>query len=310
MADAPRALLIAGPTASGKTRLAVNLAQRLDGEIINADSMQVYADLSILSARPAAGERGDVAHHLFGHIDGAETYSVGRWLDEALAAIAEIGARGRTPIIAGGTGLYFRALTSGLAETPDPGAAARDKARTLLSDHGVESLYVRAVELDPTAAARVEATDTQRLLRIVEVAEGTGRALSDLQTRTRPALNADAWRSAVLAPERDALNRRIAARAASMVSAGGMEEVSALLARNLAADRPVLKALGVKMLGRLMDGEIAEEEAVEALTIETRQYAKRQRTWFRNQTPDWPRIDPLTDDASEALYSALFRRAE
>lgn len=302
---APRALLIAGPTASGKTRLAVSLARRIGGEIVNADSMQVYADLAILSARPSPDERGGVPHHLFGHVDGPETYSVGRWLDEALPVIRDIQDRGRAPLVVGGTGLYFKALTDGLAETPDPGEAARIEARQYLEDHGVEALARRAYELDPDAAAKVETSDAQRLLRIIEVAAGTGTPLSRLQADTTPALDPGGWRGVVLMPDRDALNARIAARSKAMLQAGAVEEVRALRARDLADDRPVMKALGVRTISSLIDGEIDREQAEERLTIETRQYAKRQRTWFRNQTGDWPRIDPLADNAEESLFRAL-----
>ena len=302
---APRALLIAGPTASGKTRLAVSVARRIGGEIVNADSMQVYADLAVLSARPRPDEQEDVPHHLFGHVDGPETYSVGRWLDEAMLVIRDIQGRGRAPLVVGGTGLYFKALTDGLAETPDPGDAARSEARQYLEDHGVQALARRAHELDPDAAAKVEAADTQRLLRIVEVAAGTGMPLSRLQADTTPALTPDGWRGAVLMPDRDALNARIAARSEAMLQSGAVEEVRALRARGLADDRPVMKALGVRTISRLIDAEIDRDQTVERLTIETRQYAKRQRTWFRNQTGDWPRIDPLASNAEESLIRAL-----
>ena len=267
--------------------------------------MQVYADLAVLSARPRPDEQEDVPHHLFGHVDGPETYSVGRWLDEAMLVIRDIQGRGRAPLVVGGTGLYFKALTDGLAETPDPGDAARSEARQYLEDHGVQALARRAHELDPDAAAKVEAADTQRLLRIVEVAAGTGMPLSRLQADTTPALTPDGWRGAVLMPDRDALNARIAARSEAMLQSGAVEEVRALRARGLADDRPVMKALGVRTISRLIDAEIDRDQTVERLTIETRQYAKRQRTWFRNQTGDWPRIDPLASNAEESLIRAL-----
>jgi len=302
---APRALLIAGPTASGKTGLAVALARRTGGEVINADSMQVYRDLSVLSARPGPDERAGVPHRLFGHVDGAEDYSVGRWLAEARPAIAAARERGAAPIVVGGTGLYFRALTEGLAETPDPGEDARREARRILETEGLEALAERAAALDPDAARRAGRGDPQRLARIVEVALGTGKPLSRYQAETRPALPREAWRAAVLAPEREALNRRIAERARAMMTAGAADEARALLARGLPGDRPVMRALGVATLRRRLAGEIDDDGAVEALTVETRQYAKRQRTWFRNQAPDWPRVDPLSDDAADRLYAAL-----
>ncbi len=297
-------LLIAGPTASGKTTLAVRLAGAADGEIVNADSMQVYADLPILTAQPGTADRGEIPHHLFGHVDGAERYSVGRWLSNALAAITEIQSRGRTPILVGGTGLYYRALTEGLAEAPVPGRAAKARAQEILQAGGLAALADEAHRLDPPAAANVEPNDRQRLLRIVEVALD-GEPLSERQSGTRPAIDLESWRGVVLTADREALIARIEARARAMLKSGAVEEVAALLARELDPELPVMKALGVEAVAEMIAGEASREETIETLTIETRQYAKRQRTWFRNQTPGWPRLDPLATGAETALIEAL-----
>lgn len=299
-----RILLIAGPTASGKSALAIKLAKAAGGEIVNADSMQVYADLPILTARPPASERGAISHHLFGHVDGAERYSVGRWLDDALAVIAEIQSRGRTPILVGGTGLYYRALTEGLAEAPVPGEAAKARAQELLQAGGLKALADEAHRLDPEAATKVDPNDRQRLLRIVEVALD-GKPLSKRQNGTRPAIAPEGWRGVVLTPDREALIARIETRARSMLKCGAVEEVEALLARKLDPELPVMKALGVEAVADMIAGEASREETIETLSIETRQYAKRQRTWFCNQTPGWPRLDPLAPGAETALIEAL-----
>jgi len=301
----PPCILIAGPTASGKSRLAVSLAKRIGGEIINADSMQIYSDLKVLSARPSDEEQAGVPHHLFGVAGSSERYSVGRWRRDALAAMDAVRARGATAIFVGGTGLYYRALTMGLADIPDPGDAARQAAQELLDAEGVVGLAREAARLDPDAAARVDATDTQRLMRIIAVAIGTGAALSQHQRQTTPSLAPGQWCGVVLAPDRAALTARIAKRAEAMLAGGAIDEVKALLAKSPPDDAGVLRALGVETLRQFIEGGISRDEALERLTIETRQYAKRQMTWFRNQTPDWPRIDPLARDAGARLDAAL-----
>jgi len=289
-------LFLAGPTASGKTALALAVAEKLGGEIVNADSMQVYADLRLLSARPTLEQLARVPHHLFGHVDGDTPYSVGHWRDEAVAALNDISARGRTAIVVGGTGLYFRALTDGLADVPAPGEEAEADARALLDTGGIDALRALAEQLDPVGAARVGATDRQRLLRLVAVARGTGTPLSELQARTTPPVLPGAWKGLVLEPDREHLYRRIDARAHHMLDDGAVEEAVTLVARELRADRPVLKALGVATLAAWSAGELTREEALEVLARDTRRYAKRQLTWFRNQTEAWPRVtaaDPV-----------------
>lgn len=298
-------LLIAGPTASGKSALGVEIAQRVNGEIVNADSMQVYRDLSILTARPTPEEMKGVAHHLFGHIDAGAPYSVGRWLVEALAAVADIQARGRVAVLVGGTGLYLRALTEGLAEIPPPTRQAEDRARAILNERGVDSLRAEAARLDPDAAAGVEANDRQRLSRIVAVALGTEKTLSEWRAETEPAIARDSWAGVVIEPERQPLYWRIEARAAEMMSEAARNEVRALLARRLPPDEPIMKALGVSQLAALQRGQATPEQTLDLLQRDTRRYAKRQMTWFRHQTPDWPRIPgPRLRPALAALTAA------
>jgi len=295
-------LFLAGPTASGKTALALSVAEALGGEIVNADSMQVYADLSLLSARPTPDELARAPHHLFGHVDGDTAYSVGHWSTEAVAVLHDIAARGRTAIVVGGTGLYFRALTDGLAEVPAPGKEAEAQAQAVLESRGVEALRALAEQLDPEGAARVAATDRQRLLRLVAVARGTGVALSKLQKRTKPPVLPSAWKGLVLEPDREQLYRRIDARAHRMLEDGAVEEAVALTARGLRADRPVLKALGVATLTAWSAGELTRAQALETLSRDTRRYAKRQLTWFRNQTDAWPRVTTADTTAAIAAW--------
>ncbi len=286
-----RALLIMGPTASGKSALALALAQRIGGEIVNADSMQVYRDLRILTARPSAADEAAVPHRLYGHIDGAERFSVGRWLQQALAAVADIRGRGATPIIVGGTGLYFTALTRGLAEIPpiDETIAASLQAR--LAADGPASLHRTLAEVDAAAAARIQPGDPQRILRALAVFETTGAPLSEWQSRTSPLLKN--WRGWVMeTPDRAALRAAIAARFDAMLGDGALDEVRALAARALPGDLPVMRALGVHELMAHLRREMTRAEAAQAAILASGQYAKRQETWARGQFGGWPRIAP------------------
>lgn len=299
------AWLIAGPTAAGKTALAIAAAQRLNGEIINADSMQVYAGLHVITARPSAEEEAPVPHHLFGVADPAERWSVGRWSEAALARVEDIRARGRTPILVGGTGLYFHALTVGLAPVPEIGGAARTQTAAIEAEGGLEALRQKAEALDPVATARVQPGDRQRLIRIVEVGLETGKALSEFQADTVPLLAEDQWRGLVIEPEREALYARIDRRFDQMLDQGALEEVRAFGERGLDPDLPSMKALGVPPLLAYLRGETGFDAAVELAKRDSRRYAKRQLTWFRNQTASWPRIDLLEPGRAQAALETL-----
>ncbi len=286
----PRIWLIAGPTASGKTALALTLAGEIGGEIVNADSMQIYRDLPVLTASPTAEERARAPHHLFGVVDAAEAWSVGRWQRTALQVLDEIAARGRPAILVGGTGLYFRALTQGLADMPVVPDAVRDAVTEAFDREGEGPFRDRLAAVDPAAAARIEVGDRQRLVRAMSVAEVSGRALSDWQADTTPALAADAWRGVVLDPPRDALYARCDSRLTTMVENGALGEVAALANRRLDPALPALKAVGYRELAGHVAGELSLEEALSAAQQSTRNYAKRQSTWFRNQVPGWNRL--------------------
>ena len=280
-----RALLIAGPTASGKSALALALAERTGGVVINADSMQVYRDLRVLSARPSVEEEARAPHLLYGHVDGAKEYSVAHWLEDVRRVLGELD--GRLPILIGGTGLYFKALTHGLSPMPSIPEAVRQRVRALSED--AEALHARLAALDPETAARLRPSDTQRLMRAIEVFEATGKPLSRWQDeRTDPAvLPADEALKIFLATDRALLRERIAQRFHIMMAQGALDEVRALDARGLAADRTILKAHGVPWLRRHLAGEITLDQAIEGGILDTRQYAKRQDTWFRHQLEGW-----------------------
>lgn len=302
---ATRTLLIAGPTAAGKTALAIAAAERLDGEIVNADSMQIYDGLHLITARPSPEEAARIPHHLFGVADPGERWSAGRWAEAALAACADIRARGRTPILAGGTGLYFHTLTVGLAPVPEIGPVARARAAALVDAGGMEALRDEARRLDPVAEARIEQGDRQRLLRVVEVGLETGRALSDFQVDTQPLLPPGSWRGIVIEPDRAALYDRIDRRFDGMMQAGALAEVEAFAARNLDPDLPAMKALGVPPLIAHLRGELDLDTAIETAKRDSRRYAKRQLTWFRNQTASWPRIVSLDPAAAQAELAGI-----
>jgi len=300
----PTAILIAGPTASGKSALALVLAEKLGGTIVNADSMQVYRDLRVITARPARDEEARVPHLLYGHVDAAENYSVGRWCRDVGAALTEIAALGRVPILVGGTGLYFKALTAGLAAVPPIPADIREKVRSRLQSEGVAPLYAELIECDPVTAHRLMPLDRSRIARALEVMLATGRSLTDWHRDGLPGL-IDPSRAAkiFLTCDRKQLVARIETRFAAMLTAGALEEVRALRERQLDPLLPAMKAHGVPWLIRHLNGELSLDEAAAGAIMDTRRYAKRQVTWFRNQMKDWPMVGP--EEAQKALESQL-----
>lgn len=281
-------ILIAGPTASGKSALALRLAEKLGGIIVNADSMQVYRDLRIITARPPVEEEARVPHRLFGHVDAAENYSVGRWCRDVSEALAECAAQRRVGILVGGTGLYFKVLTTGLAAVPPIPNDIREQVRGRLARKGVAPLYAELLERDPQTAHRLMPNDRSRISRALEVMLATGRSLSDWYREGMPAV-VDGARAAkvFLTCERAELVRRIETRFAAMLAAGALEEVRRLAARNLDPTLPAMKAHGVPWLIRHLEGGLSLDEAAAGGIMDTRRYAKRQLTWFRNQMKDW-----------------------
>ncbi len=278
-------ICIAGPTASGKSAYALDVAEAVGGEIINADALQVYADLRILSARPTKSEMGNVPHHMFGHVSGDIRYSTGAWLRAVEPLILEVLARGKSPILIGGTGLYFRALLQGMANIPAVSEAVQRETALELEREGIGALRERATDLDPIATARVLGNDPQRLQRIVNVAKGTGQALSIWQADTRPVVPSRFAKFCVLTPPREILYDRINARYDQMLRHGGLDEAKAVFDKAVDEGLPVMKAIGLRQLRRYFDDLCSLDEAVEDAKRESRRFAKRQMTWFRNQPP-------------------------
>ncbi len=303
----PKLALIAGPTASGKSALALALAEKHGGVVINADSAQVYRDLRVLSARPSPEEEARAPHRLFGHVDGAEEYSAARWAEEAREAIAEAQAAGRLPILAGGTGLYLRTLIEGIAPVPEIDPAIRAEARAL----PVAEAHAALARIDPEAAARLRPTDTTRIARALEVVRSTGRPLAGWQAERVGGIGERVSLAAlILLPDREWLRARCDARFEAMLERGAVEEVRALLARpDIAPSAPVRRAIGVAEIGAWIEGAISREEAVTRAQAATRQYAKRQYTWFRNQPPEsWERTNETETDVLMNQFERKLRK--
>lgn len=270
------------------------MARELGGEIVNADSMQVYGVLDRLTARPDARDLAEIPHHLYGHVSPDTAYSTGIWLDQATEVISAIRARGALPVIVGGTGLYFRALTGGLSDMPEIPDPVRNELRARLESEGVEALHAELAGLDPAMAARLRPADRQRILRALEVVRSTGRSIMEFQGRGG-AMIVDplSARCIVLEPARPLLHSRINQRFGEMVEAGALDEVRRLLALDIPPQHPAMKAIGVSQLADYLAGRHSLERAIELASTATRQYAKRQMTWFRNQLgEEWQRIEP------------------
>lgn len=301
-----RAILIAGPTASGKSALALDLAKRLNGVIINADSMQLYEDLRLVSARPSAAEEALVPHRLYGVLSAEKAFSTGAWLRLAKTELETAWGNGQMPILVGGTGLYFKGLTEGFAELPEIPEDIRGRARELADRDGVDGLKSALRDLGDTEAAEALA-DPQRLARALEVLMATGKPLGHWQQahQAPPLLAPDQAGRIVLAPPRPWLHERIARRAELILAEEGLSEVRRLLARGLSDKLPAMRAIGVPEIGDFLAKRADYAETLHRLTVATRQYAKRQETWFRNQMGDWQRFDPSGEINLEALQGLL-----
>jgi tRNA dimethylallyltransferase len=296
------AVLIAGPTASGKSRAALELAQAIGGTVINADSMQVYREARILTARPSIEDMTRVPHLLYGHVSAHQAYSVGRYQEDAAKAVSVVRGMSRVPIFTGGTGLYFAALTEGLADIPSIPASVREAARKRLDAIGVAALHAELVARDPGAASRLRPSDPQRVLRAYEVLEATGLPLAHWQTQMgTPVLEGLRLARFVLEVPRSELRERIETRFRAMLAHGALEEAAAL--GDLDAALPAAKILGLRELRAISSGELAESEAVRLAVTATGQFAKRQTTWFRNRMADWTRLE--SQDFSNILPAML-----
>ena len=289
-----------GPTASGKSALALEIAKKQPSVIINADSAQVYSDLAILSARPGENEMEGIEHQLFGYIDGSESCSAARWAEDAKAAIAEAHERDLLPILVGGTGLYVRILLDGIAPIPEIDPDIRQEIRKMETLEAYRALQ----HLDPVAAGRLHAADTTRVQRALEVVRSTGKPLDHWQRHKVGGIGGKIkLHPLVLLPPREWLYRRCDTRFQEMIDRGAKEEVARLLARNLPANLPVMRAIGVAEIAHWVAGNIDRDVAAERAQIATRQYAKRQYTWFRNQSPpDWPRTEQALNNDIDHLF--------
>jgi tRNA dimethylallyltransferase len=290
-ARAGQALIVAGPTCSGKSALAMRLAAELDGTVINADSMQVYRELRVLTARPTPEDEAAVPHALYGVRAAAEPGSAAWWRGAALAAMDASAEAGRVPILTGGTGLYLASLTRGIANIPDPGAEARAEARSLLAAEGPAALHARLAAADADTAATLRPSDSQRIARAWEVLRGTGRGLAAWH-QAAPAPTDAAWsfRMVLLDPPRPSLRAAIAGRFDAMLDAGALDEVRALVAQDLDPALPAMRAHGVPELSAFLAGEITLSEAARRATLATGQYLKRQATWLRGRSPVPPAL--------------------
>jgi tRNA dimethylallyltransferase len=290
-------VLLAGPTASGKSRLALDYAVSSGAWVVNADSMQVYRDLRVLTARPSVADEHAAPHMLYGHVDGVARYSVGVWLADVAAVLEQARDAGRPLIIVGGTGLYFMALTKGLAEMPAIPADLRARVLAENAELSAPEMHERLRATNPEDAAAIRPSDRSRIVRGIEVMLATGRSLAAWKRAalSEPLVDAAHVRKFVLASDRDDLACRIAARTDAMLAGEAMAEVQALLGRGLSADHPVMKAIGVRQIQEHLAGNLSLDEAAVAIALETRRYAKRQMTWFRNQMEDWQRLETTLD---------------
>jgi tRNA dimethylallyltransferase len=301
----PKVALIAGPTASGKTALALHLAKSHNIMIINADSAQVYSDLPVLSAQPTPEEQASVPHRLFGYLDGRTACSAARWAADAKLAITEAHVAGRLPVLVGGTGLYLRTLLDGIAPIPEVDPDLRANIRALPVADAYAALKIK----DPSMAASLAPADGSRITRALEVIESTGRSIGDWRKDKAGGIGGDVdLRPLILLPPRDWLYARCDARFDAMMAAGAIAEVEALLARNLPTDAPVMRAIGVPEVSAMLASANSRAQAITLGKTATRQYAKRQFTWFRNQAPEgWPKWQQEINDSNMDKIETIFQ---
>lgn len=290
------AILITGPTAGGKSALALDLARQCGGVVINADSMQVYDTLRVLTARPSVEEMEGIEHRLYGHVPAVSSYSTGDWLRDVGVLLEALRKDARMPVLVGGTGLYFKALTGGLSDMPSIPPQIRDTLRQRLIDEGSLPLHEDLRKFDPAMAEKLQASDGQRIVRALEVVMATGSSIAEFQSRPGPMLIDPAkTKKLVVLPERSILHDRINRRFDIMMQNGAIEEVEALLAKRPPADATAMRAIGVAEIAAMLKGDMSRAEVIERASALTRQYAKRQMTWFRNQMDEsWERFDPYS----------------
>ena len=285
-------ILIAGPTASGKSNFAVNLAKKINGEIINADSMQVYKQLKILTARPNKKDRRKVKHHLYGIIDVRKSFSTGKWLKLTTKKIKEIRKRKKIPILVGGTGLYFQSLVNGLVKIPNIPIRLRNKIRLLQKKIGQKKFYSKLIKLDPNVINKFDPNDVQRSIRAFEIKTFTKMSMYDWISKTKPIFNEKLFIKLYIEFDRQQLIERIEKRVKKMIQNGAAKEVAKFSKLKIKKDKSINKVIGIEELNNYLNKKISLEQAKELISIKTRQYAKRQITWARSRMRTWSKIDP------------------
>jgi len=290
-------ILISGPTASGKSNFAVKIAKKIQGEIINADSMQVYKKLKILTARPNKIEQKNIKHHLYGFVDLNEKFSTGQWLELTIKKIINIQKKKKIAILVGGTGLYFQSLINGLVKIPEIPLKFRNKVRLMSKKEGQKKFYKKLLKLDPKIKDKFDPNDTQRSIRAYEIKSYTGISMYDWLIKTKSEFNDSDFLKLHIEAKREKLVERINLRTSSMINSGAINEVKKFLKLKIRKDQSVNKVIGIAELTQYLNSEITLEEARELILIKTRQYAKRQATWARTRMMSWIKIDPSKVDS-------------
>ena len=292
MDNQSKIILIAGPTASGKSNFAVNLAKKIDGEIINADSMQIYKQLKILTARPNKKEQKNIRHHLYGIININKNFSSGTWLKLAISKIKEIRRRKKIPIVVGGTGLYFQSLINGLVKIPNISMKLRNKIRSMQKRYGQKKFYKKLIKLDPKVKSKFDPNDTQRSIRAFEIKTYTKISMYDWLNKTKPIFNESVFLKFYVNFERSKLIKRIQKRTENMIKKGAIQEVVKFNKLRIKKDKSINKVIGIDELTKYLNNQIKLKQAKELITIKTRQYAKKQTTWARSRMIEWTKIEP------------------
>ncbi|MDC3243194.1 tRNA (adenosine(37)-N6)-dimethylallyltransferase MiaA [Candidatus Pelagibacter sp.] len=301
-------VLISGPTASGKSNFAVKIAKKIQGEIINADSMQVYKKLKILTARPNKIEQKNIKHHLYGFVDLNEKFSTGQWLELAIKKIKNIKKKKKIPILVGGTGLYFQSLINGLVKIPEIPLKFRNKVRLMSKREGQKKFYKKLLKLDPKVKDKFDPNDTQRSIRAYEIKSYTDISMYDWLARTESEFKNSDFLKLYIETKREKLIKRINLRTLNMINGGVINEVKKFLKLKIRKDQSVNKVIGIAELTQYLNHEVTLEEAKELISIKTRQYAKRQATWARTRMTSWKKIKPTRiDDVLKKLNKSLLK---
>ena len=300
-------ILISGPTASGKSNFAIKVAKKINGEIINADSMQVYKQLKILTARPNKAEQKNIRHHIYGVVDLNKKFSTGQWLKVAIKKIKEIKKKKKIPILVGGTGLYFQSLINGLVKIPEISLKFRNKIRLMQKKDGQKKFYKKLLKIDPRAKDKFDSNDTQRTIRAFEVKSFTKISMYEWMYRTKPEFKQDEFLKLYIDFKREDLIKRISQRTVKMIKEGAINEVKKFIKSKIKKDLSVNKVIGIDELTQHLDGKINLDQARELISIKTRQYAKRQATWSRSRMTSWEKINPtrIADYIKKLRKSAL-----